>query len=145
MTGIVIGNDSKSIVAKKTVIDALTYLSLTTNDVGTNELVPVDYPDIAMRAMENVLKGISTYAILISQNGNEMVLSCAKTKGIRAVVCRDSEDAEYSRHVLNANVFCIRNKDCKSKESLIEVINTIVTSEFDEGVHARRLEMIGQG
>jgi ribose 5-phosphate isomerase B len=143
MASILIGNDAKSITHKEKLIEALTSLKLTYNDIGTNDMKPIDYPDIAMPAIENVLKGYSDFAVIISENGNEMALSALKTEGIMPAVCRDPRDFAYARQKLNANFFCIRNDYANNVEDLREIVQIIATTEFDEGVHSRRLEMIG--
>jgi ribose 5-phosphate isomerase B len=144
MNGIIIGNDSKSINSKKNVIEICKEMDIIVNDVGTNDMTPIDYPDITLRAMENILRGISGYALIISENGNEMMLSASTTQSIRPIVCRTAEDAIYGRQKLNGNVFCIQNDMCKNKELISDIINNIMTVEFDEGVHSRRLGMIGR-
>lgn len=137
-----IGNDSTSINAKGILVAAANLLKLPVNDIGTNSIDPVDYPDIAMRIMENVLSGKNRYGISISDIGSDMALVASPVRTIRQCVCMTGRQAEKCKAKLNANFYCIPASAIADENTAKEILLAIATTEFDEGAALRRLGMI---
>jgi ribose 5-phosphate isomerase B len=68
---------------------------------------PVDYPDIAEKACQEVLGGRAERAILICGSGVGVSIAANKIKGIYASMCNDVYSAHQGVEHDNMNVLCL--------------------------------------
>ena len=111
-------------------------------DWGTYSEDSVDYPDFAHRLSEAVLEN-KKLGVLICGSGNGVCMSANKHQGIRAALCWNKEIAEMARLHNDANVLCIPARFI-SKEEAAEILSTFLSTEFEGGRHARRVDKINQ-
>ncbi len=104
---IAIGCDHRGLNLKQAIIKSLSESGHKFEDVGTNDTASVDYPDIAIKVGNEVLKGNAEYGILICGSGIGMCIAANKIKGIRAANCNDIFSVRRSRAHNNANVLCL--------------------------------------
>ena len=97
-----------------------------------------DYPDIAQKAVKQVLKDENNSGIFICGSGVGMCMVANRHKGIRAVLAGDAPTAQMARLHNNANVLCLGSRNiCKRRAT--NIINTFLSTEFLGGKHQRRI------
>lgn len=110
-------------------------------DLGTNGSESVDYPNFAHELAAVVLEKKAEVGVLICGTGIGMSIAANRHKGIRAAVCRSAEEARLSRQHNNANVLCLGAR-ITSPEVALECLKTFLSTEFEGGRHARRVDLI---
>ena len=109
-------------------------------DWGTYSGDSVDYPDFAHRLAQAVTEN-KKLGVLICGSGNGVCMSANKHKGIRAALCWTKEIAELARLHNDANVLCIPARFISS-ETASEILEAFLSTEFEGGRHARRVNKI---
>ena len=137
---IAIGCDHRGMKLKQFIIGLTTEAKHSYEDFGCYDPNPVDYPDIAERVGEAVASGNSECGILICDTGVGMSIAANKVKGIRAALCRDVYSARRARQHNNANILCLAAG--QEPDTLSEIVNAFIASEFEGGRHLRRLNKI---
>ncbi len=136
-----IGCDHGGVTLKGQIIEYLNEAKIAYKDFGTSEGVPCDYPDVAKVACEAVISGECEKAILICGTGIGICMSANKIHGIRAAVCHDCFSAKYTRLHNDTNVICFGERVIASGHA-IENLKLFLTTEFEGGRHARRVDKI---
>jgi ribose 5-phosphate isomerase B len=137
---IAIGCDHRGLNLKQFIIKLTTEVEHSYEDFGCYTTESVDYPDIAKRVAEAVASGDFEYGILICDTGIGMSIAANKVKGIRAALCSDIFSARRARQHNDANILCLRAE--QEQDTLREIVNTFLASEFEGGRHLRRLNKI---
>lgn len=138
---VAVGNDHRGLPVKQRVVTLLAELKHEVVDLGANSPAGVDFPDYAIPVAEAVSSGKVDRGILICATGHGMCIAANKVVGVRAVNCRDLVDAELSRRHNDANVICI-SADLIGEELIERMIRAWLTTEFEGGRHARRVDKI---
>lgn len=110
-------------------------------DYGTESGDSVDYPDYAHKAALSLGQGLAEKGILICGSGLGVCISANKVTGVRAVNCLTSEMARLSRQHNNANVLTLGAR-LVDEVTARDIIKTFLSTEFEGGRHARRVEKI---
>ncbi len=110
-------------------------------DTGTDSEQSCEYPDFAVKAAKAVAEGRCDLAILVCGTGIGMSMAANKVKGIRAAACQCVDAARASRTHNDANVLCVGSR-VSSPESMREIVDVWLASEFEGGRHERRVEKI---
>jgi ribose 5-phosphate isomerase B len=138
---IAIGSDHRGVQVKAKLILMFENLGHHVIDHGTHDSTSVDYPDIAALVAEEVSHGRAERGVLICGTGIGMAISANKFPHIRAATVHDEFEAEMCRRHNNVNVLCL-SADLLGERSLDGMLNVWLTTEFEGGRHARRLEKI---
>ena len=138
---IAIGNDHRGVAVKQRVFALLRELGHDVTDLGTSGPASVDYPDSAIQVGEAVGSGQVERGVLICATGHGMCMTANKVAGVRAANCRDLIDAEFSRRHNDANVMCL-SADLISEDLIEKMVRTWLTTDFEGGRHARRVDKI---
>jgi ribose 5-phosphate isomerase B len=138
---IAIGSDHRGFDAKRRIVHLLQQLGHEVVDVGTQGNDSVDYPDFAFQVATAVSDGQVERGILICGTGIGMCIAANKVKGVRAAPCHDSITVEMSRRHNDANVLCL-SADLLGEDLIDRMVRIWLTTEFDGGRHARRVEKI---
>ncbi len=138
---LVIGSDHGGFGLKLTLIAHLIQHGIPIEDVGCHtDKEPVDYPDIAKRVTERVLRG--KRGILLCGTGLGMCIAANKVRGVRAALCYDEHTARMSREHNDANVLCLGGR-VLAAESAITILDTWLSTAFSgEERHSRRVQKI---
>tara|TARA_Y100001978_G_scaffold203278_1_gene227901 strand:+ start:1469 stop:1870 length:402 start_codon:yes stop_codon:yes gene_type:complete len=112
-------------------------------DVGTQSEESVDYPDIAAEVGRRVSQNEVDRGILICGTGIGMAIAANKFPGVRAAPCHDDLTAEMSRRHNDLNVLCL-SADLLGVKLIDHMVEIWLSTEFDGGRHARRVEKIGE-
>jgi len=100
-----------------------------------------DYPDIAYLVALAVANKEADRGILICGSGIGMSIAANKVEGVRAALVHDEVSADMSRRHNNANVLCLPG-DMLGVRIVERVVMTWLTTPFDGGRHARRVNKI---
>jgi ribose 5-phosphate isomerase B len=139
---IAVGSDHRGIEIKKLVIKILQENGHTHQDFGAYNTDAVDYPDIAQRVGEAVTKEHFDRGIVICDTGIGMSIAANKVKGVRAALCYDSFCAYRARLHNDANVIALGSR-C-NEETIREILDKFLTTQFEGGRHQRRLDKINE-
>jgi len=112
-------------------------------DYGPETPESVDYPDFAARVAEGVSRGEIDRGILICGTGIGMCIVANKFHGVRAAPCHDDLTAEMSRLHNDANILCL-SADLLGDRLVNRMVDIWVSTDFEGGRHARRIEKINQ-
>jgi ribose 5-phosphate isomerase B len=112
-------------------------------DVGTESEETVDYPDFCAAAARAVIDGRADRAIVLGGSGQGEQLAANKVRGTRAALCNDLHVAQLSRRHNDANVLAMGGR-IVATELAKEIVKLWLSTPFDGGRHARRLEQIAE-
>jgi len=138
---IAIASDHRGFQMKSRLQQTIEGLGFGVDDMGPESGDSVDYPDYAARVAAFVASGEHDRGILICGTGIGMCIAANKFPGVRAAPCHDTVTAEYSRLHNDANVLCLSSNQL-SNQLAEQVVQIWLSTEFEEGRHARRLEKI---
>ena len=138
---IAIGADHKGFELKEKIKKYLMDSGHQVTDFGTHSTESVDYPDFGFQVAESVAKGESDFGITICWTGNGMNIAANKVKGVRSALCLDEEMAGFARSHNDANVLALSSKYVSS-DLAIKIVDVWLSTKFEGGRHARRLEKI---
>lgn len=133
--------DHAALEMKQMVKDLLDELGLDYKDFGTYTAESCDYPVFAARAARAVASGECDRGIVICGTGIGMSIAANKVPGIRCALCGDPYSAELTRRHNDSNMLAMG-----ARVIGIEVARRIaqvwLTTEFEGGRHARRVDLI---
>jgi ribose 5-phosphate isomerase B len=112
-------------------------------DVGTDSDAPVDYPAFCHAAARRAVDGTADRAIVLGGSGQGEQIVANKVRGVRAALCNDLYLARLSRAHNDANVLAIGGR-VVAPELAKEIVRLWLSTPFDGGRHARRLEQIAK-
>lgn len=138
---IAIASDHRGFQMKSRLLQTIEGLGFDVDNLGPESSDSVDYPDYAARVAASVACGEHDRGVLICGTGIGMCIAANKFPGVRAAPCHDTVTAEYSRLHNDANVLCLSSNQL-SDQLAEQVVQIWLSTEFEEGRHARRLEKI---
>ena len=138
---VIIGSDHAAFEAKE-ILKKILQKNFDVEDVGTHSSERANYPSFATELCRKVLKE-DAKGILLCGSGIGMSMAANRYKGIRAALCRTSEDAQLSRAHNNSNVLCLGAR-INSDVELEKITQTWLSSEFEGDRHSQRIAMFDQ-
>jgi len=140
---VVLGSDHNGVEFKKLLIDHLKSEGYEIEDAGPGGKDSVDYPDYAFATAEKVSSGEAERGILICGSGIGMSMAANKVVGIRAALCFTPESAALTRQHNDANVLALAGWQSEASD-VLQIVDTFLSTEFDGGRHARRVDKISE-
>jgi len=113
-------------------------------DLGADGSQSVDYPDFAHALAARISNRSSDLGILLCGTGLGMSMAANRHIGIRAALCHDAYTAEMARRHNDANVLCLGAR-VLGEGVAEQIVRIFITTEFDGGRHARRVDKIETG
>lgn len=138
---IAVACDHGGFVQKDAIVEHLKSLGHEVFDLGTNSEDSVDYPDFADRAARMVSRGEAERAVLICGTGIGIAMTADKVPGVRATPVQTVKFAELARQHNNANVIGLSGRFVSLEDNL-KLVDTFLSTEFEGGRHAKRVEKI---
>ena len=138
---VAVGSDHRGFDAKQLIKAIVGQMGHECVDVGTNNVTPVDYPDLAYVAARSVSEKQVDRAILICATGLGMSIAANKVRGVRAALCHDELSADIARDHNDTNVLCLSG-DQIGEVLLRKIVETWMSTEFSGGRHQRRVNKI---
>lgn len=114
------------------------------NDFGTDSADSCDYPDFAHPCAVAVEEGRCFPGIAMCGTGNGIAITLNKHQGIRAALCWNVELAKLARAHNDANVLVMPARFISAEEAEA-IVDAFLSTPFDGGRHARRVEKIPVG
>ncbi len=138
---IAIGCDHAGFPYKDGIVQMLQSQGHMVLDFGTTSLDSVDYPDFAHAVAEAVEAGQADRGVLLCGSANGVAISANKHRNIRCAVCWTEEIAALARQHNDANAIALPARFVP--EILAQaMVRIFLTTEFEGGRHARRVEKI---
>ncbi|MGN5954863.1 ribose 5-phosphate isomerase B [Sphingobacterium lactis] len=141
---IAIGSDHAGVEYKAALIPFLEELGYTVQDFGPRTTDSVDYPDFAHPVASSVESQENDLGILICGSANGVAITANKHQGIRAAICWLEEISALARQHNNANIVCIPARFIDLELSK-RIVRTFLTTDFEGGRHANRVNKISCG
>jgi len=126
---------------KERVKTELTQRGITVRDFGPETANRVDYPDMIHPLAKAVNEGEFTTGIIICGSGNGVAMTANKYPNIRAAISWTEEISELSRLHNDANILSLPARFI-SENVALNCVNKFLTTEFEGGRHALRVEKI---
>lgn len=138
---IALGTDHAGYELKERIKRHLTDKGHEVKDFGTYSSESCDYPDFIYPAALAVGRGECDRAIVMGGSGNGETIVANKVRGIRCAVVWNEELARLSRAHNDANAISLGARMI-SVELALKMVDIWLTTPFDGGRHARRLEKV---
>ena len=138
---IALGTDHAGYEYKERIKQYLAEKGHEVKDFGTYSSEACDYPDFIYPAAAAVATGECDRAIVMGGSGNGETIVANKVRGVRCAVCWNEELAKLSRAHNDANVISIGAR-MVSLELALKMIDIWLTTPFDGGRHARRIQKV---
>jgi ribose 5-phosphate isomerase B len=136
-----IGNDHAGPDYKKAIIAYLEEKGHTIINHGTDSFDSVDYPDFGHEVAYDVQIKNADFGIVICGSGNGIAMTANKHQDVRAALCWIKEIAELARQHNDANVISIPARYTSIPQA-VAMVETFLTTEFEGGRHANRVNKI---
>ena len=138
---IAIGSDHTGVLLRRKLVTFLRGRGLTVHDVGGEEGVAADYPDVAASVATSVTRGESDAGIVIDGAGIGSAIAANKVAGIRAAMCTNETLARYSREHNGTNVLTLGSTLVTADEAM-SIVATWIATPMSEPRYIRRLAKI---
>ena len=135
--------DHAALEMKQMIKNLLNEMGLEYHDYGTFTEDSCDYPIFAARAASAVASGECDRAIVICGTGIGMSIAANKVKGVRCALCGDVYSAEMTRRHNDSNVLALGARVTGIEVARL-IAKTWLSTEFEGGRHARRVELISK-
>ena len=136
-----IGSDHAGFELKQNLINYLSKQNIQVKDNGCFNLERADYPDYAHPVAEHVENNPGTLGILLCGSGNGINMTANKHQAIRSALCWKKEIAELARQHNDANIIALPARFISIEEA-IEMVDAFLSTEFEGGRHAKRVDKI---
>jgi ribose 5-phosphate isomerase B len=138
---IALASDHAGFALKAHLATALAAAGHEVADLGTDGPESVDYPRYAASAARCVAGGEADRGVLVCGSGNGVAIVANKVAGVRAVNAHDVEEAAMARRHNDANVVTLSGARL-SADAADTIVATFLSTDFDGGRHARRVDQI---
>ena len=138
---IAIAADHAGYQLKDTIKEYLQSKGYQLKDYGTNSDQSCDYPDYAHPLAKAINDGEYKLGILICGSANGVNITANKHQNVRSALCWNVEVAKLARQHNDANVVALPSRFI-SKELAIEIVEAFISTEFEGGRHANRVNKI---
>ena len=138
---VAIASDHGGINLREEIKSLMDEVGIEYEDFGCDCKTSVDYPDYALPVAEKVAKGEFDKGILICGTGIGMSIAANKVKGIRCALVHDMFTAKVTREHNDSNIIAMGERVIGPGLAR-EIARTWLTSEFEGGRHANRVNKI---
>ncbi|MDD3409310.1 MAG: ribose 5-phosphate isomerase B [Eubacteriales bacterium] len=138
---IALGCDHAGFELKESIVSVLNELGLEYKDCGTFGPESVDYPVYGEKAARAVASGECEKGIIFCGTGVGIGMAAGKVPGIRCATVSDCYSAKMSREHNDANMLSLGAR-VVGRELAKMIVRIWLTTEFDQGRHARRVGQI---
>lgn len=143
MKKVLIASDHAGFGGKEAIKKTLDEMGVKYEDLGTNSLDSVDYPDYAERVAKGVASGEAERGILVCGSGIGMEIAANKVPGARAALAWNEETAKLARRHNDANIVAVGERTTP-QETIDKIVRAFLTTDFEGGRHERRIEKIAR-
>ena len=138
---IALGSDHGGYKLKEEIKKYLDEIGIEYKDFGTDSEERCDYPEFAEKVAKAVQKKECEKGILVCGTGFGVSIVANKFKGIRCASCWNEEVAKLLKGHNNANIIALPGRFVNVSQAIV-ILRAWLATEFMEGRHAERLQMI---
>ena len=138
---IAIGADHAGFEVKEKIKKQLEEMNLEVEDLGTNSLESVDYPDYGAAVGREVASGKADEGIIVCGSGIGIAIAANKVHGVRAAQAWNEETARLARQHNDANILSIGARVIPEAE-IPKIVSAWFDAKFEGGRHAGRVAKI---
>lgn len=138
---IYIGSDHGGFDLKQQLVPYIQELGFTVEDLGTDSLASVDYPNYGRMVGEAVVADDGSLGIVICGTGIGISIAANKIKGVRAALCSEEFSARMARRHNNANILALGGRTT-GVELAKSIVSVFLHESFEGDRHARRVDQI---
>ena len=140
---VAIGSDHGGFETKEFLKQALAQKGIVIDDIGTYSTESCDYPLVADKMADVVLKKQADFGVLVCGTGIGISIAANRHKGIRAALLYCDETAALAREHNDANVAVFGGRTQK-KEDVLRYLEIFLATDFSGGErHCRRIGELG--
>jgi len=140
---IAIGSDHGGFETKKFLKQTLAQKGIAIDDIGTHSTESCDYPLIADKMADVILKKQADFGVLVCGTGIGISIAANRHKGIRAALLYSDETAALAREHNDANIAVFGGRTQK-KEDVLRYLEIFLATDFSGGErHCRRIGELG--
>ena len=140
---ILIASDHGGLELKTVLKSELDRLGFTVQDLGTHDQQSVDYPDFAFELAQALKDGPAQMGVLLCGTGIGISIAANRFTHVRAALVHDAFTAKMARAHNDANVLVLGGRSI-GPEVAKDCLDIFLTTPFEGGRHARRVEKLGQ-
>lgn len=141
MKRVVAACDHGGVEIKQRLVSHLENLGYEVVDLGVNDTVKVDYPDFAVKACDEFMKGGYEFGLLCCGTGIGISIAANKIRGIRCASLHDRYSAQMARRHNNLNFVAFGGR-VQYSEPAESILDAFLGGEYEGGNHARRIEKV---
>ncbi|RIJ48649.1 ribose 5-phosphate isomerase B [Maribellus luteus] len=138
---IALASDHAGFLKKQVIIKFLQENNIPFKDFGSYSEESVDYPVYAHLIGEAIEKGEYETGITFCGTGQGISIAANKHQGVRSAICWNTDIAELARQHNNANICAIPGRFVSDEEA-IAIVKAFLSTDFEGGRHARRVDQI---
>jgi ribose 5-phosphate isomerase B len=138
---IVLSSDHSAIELRQTIAQHIAGQGWDVLDIGPTTTESTHYPTHGQAAAERVVSGECALGIILCGTGQGIMMAANKVKGIRCGVCSDTFSAQMIRAHNDANILSLGARVLGAGLAL-EIVDAFLSTEFEGGRHATRVDMI---
>ena len=139
---IAIASDHAGFALKAKLIQHIEGLGHKVVDLGPETDARVDYPDYGYKLAEAIVGGTADFGVAICGSGIGISIALNRYSSVRAALCHDVTSARLSRQHNDANVLALGER-LIGPAVAPECVDAFLTTEFEGGRHAGRVEKLG--
>ena len=138
---IVLSSDHSAMELRQTIAQHIAGQGWDVLDIGPTTTESTHYPTHGQAAAERVVSGECALGIILCGTGQGIMMAANKVKGIRCGVCSDTFSAQMIRAHNDANILSLGARVLGAGLAL-EIVDAFLSTEFEGGRHATRVDMI---
>jgi ribose 5-phosphate isomerase B len=138
---IVLSSDHSAIELRQTIAQHIAGQGWDVLDIGPTTTESTHYPTHGQAAAERVVSGECALGIILCGTGQGIMMAATKVTGIRCGVCSDTFSAQMIRAHNDANILSLGARVLGAGLAL-EIVDAFLSTEFEGGRHATRVDMI---
>ncbi len=138
----VIGSDHGGYTLKEFLKKHLEARGIEYKDIGCNG-ESCDYPDIAAKAVCEIVEGRCEKGILCCGTGIGISIAANRHEGIRAALVSEPCSARLTKQHNNANILCFGGR-VTGEVLAAECVDAWLDAEFEGGRHKTRIDKLDQ-
>ena len=140
LMNVILAADHRGFELKEKLKAALSAQGISVEDSGAYARDPDDdYPDLADAGAKKVAAEAGSFGVFVCGSGMGMDIVANKTKGIRATIVRNEEEAKYARDHDDVNVITLA-ADALDENAALGIVQVFLETPFSmEEKHRRRV------
>jgi len=142
MKTVLIAADHAGFETKEFLKKELENQGYTLRDFGTFSNESMDYPDVVHPLAKEINTENYPIGIILCGSGNGVNMVANKYPHVRSALCWTKEIASLARKHNNANVIALPARFL-DKQTILEIVNTFLNTNFEGERHIKRVEKIG--